>query len=350
MLISLLINIRDTSFSLPRFLIIFILMIKQLELHIRFLKLSLIILSAIAGIVIIHIITPIHLNILTGSQVIILYLTILLVTVLLILEIRTDKIKRYSYQFVFWSILFIGAFAFSVYQINEYLKKFDDNSMVAIFISILGIIFNFAQVLSAGRNMFEESYKVVLNEYNLLIQNNLYKFDDFIILVLNFSVKQKLFRQEVREQIKELGLKKFLIKLIPIISIQAVLIFITFKYTDTIVYKIDSIFDFLIQKIGNLWSYLWNGNEEIAILVAFLIIFIIGFYKNLLLLFSSLKNKNLEEFFSLLSPLLIFFILIYFLIAFIFKLQSLLKFAYIPVVLSSIVFIMEYLIKLLKSK
>lgn len=266
MSITLLINIKETQFSLPRLLIILWLMLKKLKLHIRFIKLIGIIVCAFIGMSVIYALTPINLEVLSINEQITLFLIILLAIVLVTLEVRTDSIKRYSYQFVLWSVLFILSFLFSVFQINDYLIVVSDDSVIPIMVATVGILFNFAQVLSSGRKMFEAVNKTVEKDYEKLIENLAYKFDDLVASMLDFSVKQKMFRNEVNEQIRDLGLRATITIFLPYLLGYSFML-ICF----TLIYHFEGHIESMLKKVLDLvvwvWVSLWGGDKKVATLM-----------------------------------------------------------------------------------
>jgi hypothetical protein len=311
--IALLINIKETHFSLPRLLIILTLMLKKLKLHIRFIKLIGIIIFAFIGIGVIYAFTPINFDLLSVSEQISFLLIILLAFVLIILEVRTDSIKRYSYQFLFWSFLFILSFLFSVFQINDYLIVVSDDIAIPIMIAIVGILFNFAQLLSSARNMFEAVYKIVEQDYNELIESSAYKFDDLVTSMLDFTVKQRIFRDEVKEQIRELGLKATITKFLPFLVGYTIMISVIFSINYTQGY-IESFFEMVLDYVGWVWVSLWGGDKKVATLMGALAVVFYFFFKNLIFLINNFKLSNLRLRIELAGRVLVGFLLIFILI------------------------------------
>jgi hypothetical protein len=316
--ITLLINIKETHFSLPRLLIIIWMMLLRLKLHIRFIKLLGIIGCALIGFSVIYAFIPISFDRFSPNQQITILLIFLLAIVLAILEVRIDSIKRYSYQFLLWSILFILSFLFSVFQINDFLFVDNENIIISITVAIVGVFFNFAQVLSSGRKMFEAVYKVVEKEYKELIVNSVYKFDDLVASILDFSKKQKIFRYEVREQIRELGLKVTIIKFLPFLLGYSLLL-VCFTLIYHVEEDIGGIVEKVLDLIGWVWVSLWAGNKKVATLMGLLVVVFYLFFNNLILLINTFNSTNFNLKLELASRVLVSFLLAFMLLMIVFN-------------------------------
>ncbi|MEK5488361.1 hypothetical protein [Lysinibacillus sp. FSL M8-0355] len=217
-----------------------------------------------------------------------------LILIMLFLEGTKDELKRALRQFSFWLIIFLLLLSFSLTQINIYiLPKISIESLISATLILIGILFNFAQVLSTGRTAYSLALKEV-NKEGIIERayNEAFTYSKFLRIVGEYKNTQKQIINEIKNEIARTGLKKFLINMLPVLGL---IIFFLFTFTILNLYSsnISSLFESMLDFIIDIWILLWGGDKDFAMSLFFLILLFYFFFKQLSVLLLLFKEKHL---------------------------------------------------------
>ncbi|WP_257347296.1 hypothetical protein [Pseudalkalibacillus decolorationis] len=316
-MVPILLNQSNREYSIPKVLIevhfIFVSLTRRIEIKIFSTLITFVLLITIVNLMVMNGVKILsYYPQLQGNHILFGGVVFILILMMLFLEATNDELKRTFRQFVFWLIIFFLFLGFSFTQINLYiLPQLDNENFINAIIILIGIMFNFAQVLSSGRTAYNLALKQVKEEG--LIEsayNEAFTYSEFIRIVGDYKSTQKQLFNEIKDEIKRIGLQKFIIKMLPFFSL---IIFILFVYTILLLNSksIETFLQILLDFLINSWVSLLGGNKELAMYLFFLLLLFYFFFKQLSVLLKIIKEKHFIPIFTQIEIMLMTLIAIF---------------------------------------
>ncbi|WP_147232404.1 hypothetical protein [Paraliobacillus ryukyuensis] len=315
-MVHILLNQSNKEYSFPKVIIEVYFIFKTLTKRIKIKFINTIITFTLLSTIVYFIITIgskllTHYPQLEGSHIVFFGVVFSLILIMLFLEGTKDELKRTLRQFSFWLIIFLLLLGFSLTQINVYiLPKLSNETLLSTSLILIGILFNFAQVLSTGRTAYSLALKEV-NKEGIIERtySEAFTYSKFLRIIGEYKSTQKQIISEIKNEIARIGLKKFLINMLPVWSI---IIFFLFTFTILNLYSsnISNLFESILDFIINIWILLWGGDKDFAMSLFVLLLLFYFFFKQLSVLLLLFREKHLIPIFKQIEMMLLTTIII----------------------------------------